>query len=209
MSRPGRTAAAPGTAAAPRKGFGGFYARLMTGLLDHPRRRYATYAGVVVLLLASMGLVAARMVQVKMLPFDNKSEFQVILDLPEGATLETANGLGQEVSAWLREVPEVVHTQVYAGTSAPFNFNGLVRHYFLRRGANVADVQVNLAPKGERSRQSHAIAVAVRPAIDSIARDMVPAPRSRRSRRARRCSRRWWPRCMGRPIACGWRRPGG
>jgi len=161
---------AAGDPATPRKGFGGFYSRLMTGLLDHPRRRYATYAGVVVLLLGSMGLVAARMVQVKMLPFDNKSEFQVILDLPEGATLETANGLGQEVSAWLRQVPEVEHTQVYAGTSAPFNFNGLVRHYFMRRGANVVDVQVNLAPKGERSRQSHAIAVAVRPAIDSIAR---------------------------------------
>ncbi|MCL4865066.1 MAG: efflux RND transporter permease subunit [Gemmatimonadales bacterium] len=155
---------------APRTGFAGFYSRLMTGLLDHPRRRHATYAGVIVLLLLSMGLVGARLVQVKMLPFDNKSEFQVILDLPEGATLETANGLGQEVSAWLRQVPEVEHTQVYAGTSAPFNFNGLVRHYFLRRGANVVDVQVNLAPKGERSRQSHAIAVAVRPAIDSIAR---------------------------------------
>jgi len=154
----------------PRRGFSAFYARLMSGLLDRPRRRHVVYAGVVGLLLVSMGLVAARLVQVKMLPFDNKSEFQVILDLPEGTTLETANGLGQEVAGWLRQVPEVRHTQVYAGAPSPFNFNGLVRHYFMRQGPSVADVQVNLAPKGERSRQSHAIAVAVRPAIDSIAR---------------------------------------
>jgi len=109
-------------------------------------------------------------VQVKMLPFDNKSEFQVILDPPEGTTLESSAALGAEVSAYLRTVPEVRNTQVYAGIAAPFNFNGLVRHYFMRRGPNVADVQVNLVGKGERSRQSHAIAVAVRPAIDSIAR---------------------------------------
>ena len=151
-------------------GFGRLYRRFMTPLLDQPRRRWLAYAGVGVLLLASMALLAVRLVEVKMLPFDNKSEFQVILDLPEGATLETANGLGQEVAAWLREVPEVRSTQVYAGTAAPFNFNGLVRHYFLRRGANVVDIQVNLLPKDERSRQSHAIAVATRPAIDSIAR---------------------------------------
>ncbi len=105
-----------------------------------------------------------------MLPFDNKSEFQVVLDLPEGATLETSNAAAQAVAAYLRTVPEVVSTESYAGTAAPFNFNGLVRHYFMRRGANVADVQVNLLPKGERRRQSHAIAVAVRPAVDSIAR---------------------------------------
>jgi multidrug efflux pump subunit AcrB len=116
-----------------------------------------------------MGLLALKVVTVKMLPFDNKSEFQVILDLPEGATLETSAALGAEIAGYLRTVPEVRSTEVYAGTAAPFNFNGLVRHYFLRRGANVADVQVNLVPKGDRSRQSHAIAVAVRPGIDSIA----------------------------------------
>ena len=152
------------------RGFGKFYARLMSPLLDIPKRRYLVYAGVVVLLLLSAGLVAVKLVQVKMLPFDNKSEFQVILDLPEGTTLESANGLGQEVAGRLRQVPEVEHVQVYAGTAAPFNFNGLVRHYFLRQGPSVVDVQVNLSPKGDRSRQSHAIAVAVRPGIDSIAR---------------------------------------
>ena len=142
----------------------------MTPLMDLPRRRAVFYAGIVALLLGSMGLLAVKLVEVKMLPFDNKSEFQVVLDLPEGATLETSNAAAQAVAAYLRTVPEVVSTETYAGTAAPFNFNGLVRHYFMRRGANVADVQVNLLPKGERRRQSHDIAVAVRPAVDSIAR---------------------------------------
>ena len=150
--------------------FARFYAGVMSPLMDVPRRRLAFYGGVGVLLLLSMGLVAVKLVEVKMLPFDNKSEFQVVLDLPEGATLETSNAAAGAVAAYLRTVPEVVTTETYAGTAAPFNFNGLVRHYFLRRGANVADVQVNLLPKGERHRQSHAIAVAVRPGVDSIAR---------------------------------------
>jgi len=115
-------------------------------------------------------LPAAGLVLLKMLPFDNKSEFQVVLDLPESATLETSNIAASEIAAYLSTIPEVVSTQVYAGTAAPFNFNGLVRHYFLRAGSNVADVQVNLLGKSERKRQSHAIAVAVRPAVDSIAR---------------------------------------
>jgi multidrug efflux pump subunit AcrB len=146
------------------------YARLMTGLMTSVRRRRLFYGVVAGLLLVSVALVGLRVVSVKMLPFDNKSEFQVVLDLPEGRTLETAAALGAEVAAYLRTVPEVRNTQVYAGTAAPFNFNGLVRHYFMREGSNVADVQVNLLPKEERDRQSHAIAVAVRPAIDSIAR---------------------------------------
>jgi len=150
--------------------FAGWYARLMTPLMDRPVRRVGFYGVVVLLLFASMGLVVVKAVKVKMLPFDNKSEFQVVLDLPEGTTLETTNALGREIAAYLRRVPEVVSTEVYAGTAAPFNFNGLVRHYFMRRGPNVADVQVNLLAKGDRDRQSHEIAVAVRPAIDSIAR---------------------------------------
>ncbi|MHB1223589.1 MAG: efflux RND transporter permease subunit, partial [Gemmatimonadaceae bacterium] len=150
--------------------FAGFYARVMTPLMDRPRLRAGFYATVLGLVVASMALVAVRAVQVKMLPFDNKSEFQVVLDLPEGTTLETSNAAAREVASYLRTVPEVRSTEVYAGTAAPFNFNGLVRHYFMRQGPNVADVQVNLLPKGERDRQSHAIAVAVRPAVDSIAR---------------------------------------
>ena len=150
--------------------FGAGYGKLMRRLMDHGGRRRLFYAGVVALLLLSVGLLGLRLVQVKMLPFDNKSEFQVVLDMAEGTSLETSAALASEVAAHLRTVPEVQSTQVYAGTAAPFNFNGLVRHYFMRRGANVADVQVNLVPKHDRSRQSHDIAVAVRPAVDSIAR---------------------------------------
>ena len=149
--------------------FGRFYARMMSALMDGARTRKLFYGGVLFLLAGSMGLVGVRAVQVKMLPFDNKSEFQVVLDLPEGTTLETTTAAAEEIARYLRTIPEVKSTEVYAGTSAPFNFNGLVRHYFMRRGANVADVQVNLLPKHDRSRQSHAIAVAVRPGITEIA----------------------------------------
>ncbi len=159
----------PAQGGAAESRFGRAYARLMTALMERRGRRRAFYGTVVLLLGASVGLLALKVVTVKMLPFDNKSELQVILDLPEGATLETSAALGTEIAGYLRSVPEVRSTEVYAGTAAPFNFNGLVRHYFLRRGANVADVQVNLVSKGDRSRQSHPIAVAVRPAIDSIA----------------------------------------
>ena len=148
--------------------FGRLYSRLMTPLLNSGGRRLAFYGATVALLLVSVGLVALRAVQVKMLPFDNKSEFQVIADLPEGTSLETSLALGEEIAAFLRDVPEVRATTVYAGAPAPFNFNGLVRHYFLRRGANVVDVQVTLADKHDRSRQSHDLAVALRPGITAI-----------------------------------------
>ena len=150
--------------------FARFYSRLMNRLIERRNLRWGVYGTVMVLLLGSVGLVFVRAVQVKMLPFDNKSEFQVILDLPEGTTLETSHAAAQDVAAYLRTVPEVETTQVYAGTASPFNFNGLVRHYFMRSSANVADVQVNLAAKHHRDRQSHDIAVAVRPGVDSIAR---------------------------------------
>jgi len=159
-----------GPARGERSRFARWYARAMTPLMENPRKRFGLYAGVVALLLLSVGLVVVKGVKVKMLPFDNKSELQVVLDMPEGATLETTNALGREIAAYLAGVPDVRSTEVYAGVAAPFNFNGLVRHYFMRSGPNVADVQVNLLPKSERSRQSHAIAVAIRPAIDSIAR---------------------------------------
>jgi len=150
--------------------FATLYARVMTPLMERRGRRLAFYGAIGALLAGSVALLLVKAVKVKMLPFDNKSEFQVVLDLPEGTTLETTNALGQEIARYLQRVPEVRSSEVYAGTAAPFNFNGLVRHYFMRAGPNVGDVQVNLVPKGERSRQSHAIAVAVRPGIDSIAR---------------------------------------
>jgi multidrug efflux pump subunit AcrB len=148
----------------------GHYRLGMTALMENVGRRRVFYGAVVALLLASMGLVALKLVAVKMLPFDNKSEFQVVADLPEGTTLERSAALGAELASYLSTLPEVQSTEVYAGVAAPFNFNGLVRHYFLRRGTNVVDVQVNLLPRDERGRQSHAIALAARPGVDSIAR---------------------------------------
>ena len=150
--------------------FARFYRWLMEGLMAKRSRRLFLYGGVVALLLLSVALLAVRAVQVKMLPFDNKSEFQVILDMPRGTTLERSDALAREVADSLLRLPEVTSTQAYAGTSSPFNFNGLVRHYFLRRGGNVAEVQVNLLPKGKRHRQSHAIALEARSLVETIAR---------------------------------------
>ncbi|NWF39898.1 efflux RND transporter permease subunit, partial [Mariprofundus sp. NF] len=109
-------------------------------------------------------------VQMKMLPFDNKNEFQVIIDMPEGTALEETGRVAQEISGYLRTVPEVESCQYYAGTNAPINFNGLVRHYYLRHGDNMADIQVNLIDKGLRSDQSHDIAKRVREGVQEIGR---------------------------------------
>jgi len=155
---------------APTDWFTRLYYRVMGPLLDQPRWRWGFLAGIVLLLLGSAGLVLLGKVQVKMLPFDNKSEFQVIIDAPEGTTLEQTTRIAQEMAATLRDHPEVRDWQIYAGTAAPFNFNGLVRHYYLRRGPNVADIQVNLVPKERRADQSHAIAKRIRPAVAAIAR---------------------------------------
>ena len=134
-----------------------------------PRWRYVFLGGLVVLLLASMALVGIGFVKVKMLPFDNKSEFQIILNMPEGSSLERTTEAAREIAAAVRTEPEVTDYQIYAGVAAPFNFNGLVRHYFMRRGANVADIQINLLPKSERQAQSHDIAKRVRPRVAAIA----------------------------------------
>jgi multidrug efflux pump subunit AcrB len=104
--------------------------------------------GVAALLLVSVALVYAKLVTVKMLPFDNKSEFQIVIDMPEGTTLEQTARVSREIGDYLSRVAEVTDYQLYVGAAAPYNFNGLVRHYFLRRGPNVADIQVNQLPKG-------------------------------------------------------------
>jgi len=148
---------------------GGWYRRALERLLARRGERYLVYLAVVVLLLGSVALIGLRLVTVKMLPFDNKSEFQVVLDLPEGATLETSARVAGEIAEYLVRDPVVRDVQSYAGTASPFNFNGLVRHYFLRQGPEVADLQVNLLPKDERSEQSHDIAVRLRPGIVAIA----------------------------------------
>ena len=145
------------------------YRRFMGPLIAKARWRLAFLAGIVVLLLASMATVGLGWVKVKMLPFDNKSEFQIILNMPEGSALERTAQAAREIAAAVRVEPEVTDYQVYAGVAAPFNFNGLVRHYFMRRGPHIADLQVNLVPKSERKAQSHDIAKRVRPRVAAIA----------------------------------------
>jgi multidrug efflux pump subunit AcrB len=145
------------------------YRRIMTPLIERPRRRNTFLIGVLVLLFASFALVMIGWVRVKMLPFDNKSEFQVIIDMPEKATLEETSAVALKMGEYIKTVNEVVDYEIYAGTAAPFNFNGLVRHYYLRRGTNVADIQVNLVGKGKRKAQSHDIAKRVRPELKRIA----------------------------------------
>ncbi|KAB2661313.1 MAG: efflux RND transporter permease subunit [Verrucomicrobia bacterium] len=145
------------------------YRRWMALLLGQARWRWGFLVGVVVLLLAACGGVGMGWVKVKMLPFDNKAEFQLVLNMPEDGSLERTARAAGELAAELATVPEVRDFQIYVGTAAPFGFNGLVRHYFLRRGASVADIQVNLVPKGERRAQSHDIARRVRPRLAAIA----------------------------------------
>jgi len=146
-----------------------FYQRLFTPLLEKAWRRWVLLGGVALLLVVSVGLLFVRIVTVKMLPYDNKSELQVVIDMPEGTTLETTAAVARELAGAVRNLPEVSDLQVYVGTSAPFNFNGLVRHYFLRSGPLVADLQVNLLPKHERDTDSHAFSRRVRELITPIA----------------------------------------
>ena len=145
------------------------YRRMMGPLIHHTGWRWMFLVGITVLLVGSMATVAIGWVKVKMLPFDNKSEFQVILNMPEGTSLEQTTAVAREMAAAIRTEPEVTDYQVYAGLASPYNFNGLVRHYFMRRGANVADIQVNLVGKHERNAQSHDIAKRVRPKVTAIA----------------------------------------
>ena len=145
------------------------YRKVMGPMITHPLWRYAFLCSIVILLLAAFALVGIGFVKVKMLPFDNKSEFQIILNMPEGSALERTTQAAREIAAAVRTEPEVTDYQIYAGIAAPFNFNGLVRHYFMRRGANIADLQINLVPKNERKAQSHEIAKRVRPRVAAIA----------------------------------------
>ncbi len=146
-----------------------FYRRWMGRLIHEKKLRFGFLTTVVVLLLLSCSLVYFKAVTVKMLPFDNKNELQVIIDAPDGTPLEQTARMTREMGDALRTVPEVTDFQIYIGTSAPFNFNSLVRHYYLRKGAGLADIQVNLLPKDERKDQSHAIAKRIRPLVKTIA----------------------------------------
>ncbi|HSL19210.1 MAG TPA: efflux RND transporter permease subunit [Methylomirabilota bacterium] len=145
------------------------YSRIMQPLIARPLYRYLFLAGVAGLLVAAMATVAVGFTTVKMLPHDNKSELQIVIDAPEGFTLEETNAAAREIAGVFRTLPEVTDYQVYVGTSAPFNFNGLVRHYFLRSGANVADIQVNFVHKEKRDLQSHDLAKKVRDLLVPVA----------------------------------------
>jgi multidrug efflux pump subunit AcrB len=146
-----------------------WYRRLLESLLSDRRRRRRAYGIVAGLLLLSVVLVPLKLVTVKMLPFDNKSEFQLIVDMPQGTTLEHTAEVAQALALAVAGDGAVRDVQTYVGVPAPFNFNGLVRHYFLRRGPTVADVQVNLVPKDERPA-SHTVALRLRPVVDAVAR---------------------------------------
>ncbi|HSK10622.1 MAG TPA: efflux RND transporter permease subunit [Vicinamibacterales bacterium] len=146
------------------------YRRVMGPLIAKPRLRLAFLASVVVLLLGAAALVPLGLVTVKMLPFDNKSEFQVIVNTDEGTPLEQTARVASELARAALDDPAVLHVQSYVGTASPYNFNGLVRHYFMRQAPHQADLQVNLVDKGERSEQSHDIAKRVRTVLEPIAR---------------------------------------
>jgi multidrug efflux pump subunit AcrB len=145
------------------------YHRIMDPLLSHRKWRVIFFIVILSLLLISCSFVLFGLVKLKMLPFDNKSEFQVILNMPEGSTLEQTSRVAIEMADSISKDPTVTDFQIYNGTASPYNFNGLVRHYFLRSGPTVADIQVNLRPKTERNVQSHDIAKRIRPDITEIA----------------------------------------
>jgi multidrug efflux pump subunit AcrB len=146
-----------------------FYRRVMNPLILSACRRWMFLGGIGVLLLAAIAFVPLKWVRLKMLPFDNKSEFQVIIDMPDGTPLEQTTRVAQALGQYLGKQAEVMNYQIYAGTSGPNNFNGLVRHYFLRNQPNQADIQINLLSRHDRKAQSHEIARRLRPELDKIA----------------------------------------
>ncbi|WKD85534.1 Swarming motility protein SwrC [Polaribacter huanghezhanensis] len=146
------------------------YSKFESPLLENKTKKWVFLGGTFMLLMATMILFFTKSVAVKMLPFDNKNEFQIVIDMPEGTTLERTAVVTQEIGQFLSTRAEVVNYQNYVGTSAPITFNGLVRHYDLRGGSNMADIQVNLIDKEERKIQSHGIAKLFRPEIQKIAK---------------------------------------
>ena len=146
------------------------FQKIMTPFLGDSRRlaRYLLIASMIFLIFLACLLAVYKLVVLKMLPFDNKSEFQVVVDMPEGSALELTNAVLQEMGEYLLTIEEVSDIQVYAGTSAPIGFNGLVRQYYLRNAPNLGDIQVNLLDKHHRERSSHQIATGVREALTAI-----------------------------------------
>lgn len=147
------------------------YRRLLSPLLKHPLLAYGFFGVVGLLLLGSTLLFYSRHVVVKMLPFDNKSEIQLVIDMSEGTTLEETARVTQALGRYVKTIPEVRDYQAYVGTASPFNFSGLVRHYYLREQPHEADIQINLVAKQERAAQSHEIVQRIRPSVQEIARE--------------------------------------
>lgn len=145
------------------------YKKILTPFIKCRKKRMILLGSVVGLFLLSFLLIFTKLVVIKMLPFDNKSELQVIIDMPEGSPLEKTAALTRELSDEIDKILEVINYQSYIGTAAPYNFNGLVRHYYLRKGSNVADIQVNFVNKDKRSKQSHDLAKVIRPKLKPIA----------------------------------------
>ena len=165
LLRPAAHAHAPGSARLER-----LFTRLLAPLIASAALRRLLLAAIVVAIGLALALAGFRLVILKMLPFDNKSEFQVVVDLPAGTPVEVTAAALKDLQRVLLEVPEVVDVQGYAGLAAPINFNGLVRQYYLRASPETGDLQVNLLPKEARRRKSHDIAQAVRPALEAAAR---------------------------------------
>jgi multidrug efflux pump subunit AcrB len=144
------------------------FGAVLTPLLNSARKRWLLFAGILAALVLSVGLTLVQWVVLKMLPFDNKSEFQVVVDMPAGTPLEDTSAALQALGGYLAEQPEVVHLQSYAGTASPITFNGLVRQYYLRADAEQGDLQVTLVDKHHRSDKSHVIAQRLRPGLEEI-----------------------------------------
>lgn len=168
MKPHGSSHAAPAATSAPSK-LQHVAERVLRPFLDSARKRWLLLAGIVAALLLSVGLAVVQWVVLKMLPFDNKSEFQVVVEMPAGTPLEQTAATLQAMGEHLAKQPEVRDLQGYAGTASPITFNGLVRQYYLRADAEQGDLQVNLVDKAHRHEQSHAIAQRLRPALDEIA----------------------------------------
>ena len=146
------------------------YRQIMSPLIHQGKIRNLFLIAVFILLFCAIAFVPLKLVKVKMLPFDNKNEFQIMVDMPEDTPLETTSFVLQELGNYLVEVEEVTDYQLYAGTTSPYNFNGLVRHYFLRQESHLGDIQVNLTGKHDRKRQSHEIVKSIRPDLEAIAK---------------------------------------
>lgn len=145
------------------------YRWIMGHLIKNPVWRWSFLGIMACCFLLACSLIYTKVVKVKMLPFDNKSEFQVIIDMPNGTSLEKTAAVAEELARYLMEQPVVTDCEIYAGTASPFNFNGLVRHYYMRSGPTVADIQVNLLPKKLRDEQSHPLTKRLRPELTAIA----------------------------------------